>query len=81
VREIREEIGVEIAVGAVLGESPISDGLVLRLLEAELLTGEEEARFDHDEVRWFAARDLPGVTWLPADRALLPAVVRRLTGP
>src|SRR5690348_2131605 len=70
VREIREEIGVEIAVGAVLGESSISDGVVLRLLEAELLTGEEEARFDHDEVRWFAARDLPGVTWLPADRAL-----------
>src|SRR5215475_8495227 len=53
VREIREEIGVEIAAGPLIGEAPIRDGLVLRLLEAELLTGEEEARFDHDEVRWF----------------------------
>lgn len=74
VREIREELGVEIAVGAPLGESVIEPGLTLRLLRAELLTGELEARFDHDDVRWFHDEELDSVPWLDSDGALIHLV-------
>jgi 8-oxo-dGTP diphosphatase len=74
VREIREELGVEIAVGGRLAQSRIDDGTVLRLFEAELLTGAEEARFDHDEVRWFTPDELVTVAWLESDLVMVPAV-------
>ena len=74
VREIREELGVEIAVGAQLGESVIEPGVTLRLLRAELLTGELEARFDHDDVRWFHDDELDSVPWLDSDAALIHLV-------
>src|SRR5690348_5692483 len=75
VREIREELGVEIAVGAQLARSVIDDTSVLHLFTAELLTGDEEARFDHDEIRWFTPEELVSVAWIDADRKLVPAVV------
>jgi 8-oxo-dGTP diphosphatase len=78
VREIREEIGVEIAVGEPLGQSRIDEDTVLRIFEAELLTGDEEARYDHDEIRWFAVEDLVSVVWLDSDLALVPAVANQL---
>jgi 8-oxo-dGTP diphosphatase len=78
VREIREELGVEIAVGDALAQSRIDDATVLRVFSAEWLTGDEEARYDHDEIRWFAPEDLVGVAWIPADLKLVPAVVNAL---
>ena len=74
VREIREELGVEIAVGSRLAQSRIDDDTVLRVFEAELLTGDEEARFDHDEIRWFLPADLVTVAWIESDLQLVPAV-------
>jgi 8-oxo-dGTP diphosphatase len=74
VRECREELGVEIAVGALIGMSEISPGFVLRAYFAEHLLGYPEPRQDHDEVRWFAADELLSVQWLPADQPLLNAV-------
>ena len=78
VREIREELGVEIAVGERLAQSAIDDATVLHVFAAELLTGDEEARFDHDEIRWFAPEELVGVAWIDADLKLVPAVVNAL---
>jgi 8-oxo-dGTP diphosphatase len=78
VREIREELGVEIAVGAQLARSVIDETSVLHVFAAELLTGDEEARFDHDEVRWFTPEELVSVAWIDADRKLVPAVVNAL---
>lgn len=80
VREIREELGVEIAVGAVLGESEIQPGVTLRLRRAELLTGDLEARFDHDDVRWFHDTELDSVPWLASDGALIAVVRTALRG-
>ncbi|MDT4938644.1 MAG: 8-oxo-dGTP diphosphatase [Pseudonocardiales bacterium] len=74
VREIREELGVEIAVGQRLAQSRIDDATVLRLFAAEWLTGDEEARFDHDEIRWFTPEQLVTVAWLPSDLSVVPAV-------
>lgn len=74
VREIREELGAEIAVAELIGEHRLDATRVLRLYLAELLSGEVEARHDHDEVRWLTAADLDGLTWLAADAAFLPAV-------
>ena len=73
VRECREELGVDIAVGALLGE--VAHGaIVLRVYRATLLAGEPAPLTDHDELRWRALDDLGGLDWLPADRPLLDAV-------
>jgi 8-oxo-dGTP diphosphatase len=73
-RECREELGVEIEVGALLGEVEIRAGLTLRLYLATLTAGEPMPLQDHDELRWVDAAGLDALDWLPADRPLLPAV-------
>ncbi|MGY1742456.1 MULTISPECIES: (deoxy)nucleoside triphosphate pyrophosphohydrolase [unclassified Blastococcus] len=88
VRECREELGVDVVPQAFLGEVPL-DGVVgggapgastLRVwwgrVDAGVVTPHE-----HAELRWVAAGDLAELEWIPADRPLLPAVVRLLTGP
>lgn len=78
VRECREELGVEVAVGRLIGTQSITDGVVLHVYLAEHLLGYPEARLDHDEVRWLAADDLNSVGWLPADQPMLAAVAAAL---
>ncbi len=78
VRECREELGVEVAVGRLIGTQPIADGLVLRVYLAEHLLGYPEARLDHGEVRWLSADELNSVGWLPADQPMLAAVAAAL---
>ena len=77
VRECREELGVEIRVGALLG-TVAQDSFVLRVYRAALLAGEPLPLQDHDELRWLAADEAPAVPWLPADLPLLPAVCEAL---
>jgi 8-oxo-dGTP diphosphatase len=77
VRECREELGVEIRVGALLGTAT-QDSFVLRVYRAALLAGEPLPLQDHDELRWLAADEAPEVPWLPADLPLLPAVYEAL---
>jgi 8-oxo-dGTP diphosphatase len=72
VRECREELGVEIAVGEMIASTPLGDDRTLRVYVVELLLGEPVALQDHDDLRWLAADDLDRVDWLPAD---LPAVL------
>jgi 8-oxo-dGTP diphosphatase len=77
-RELREELGVEVAVGLSLGSGvPINDRYVLRVYAAELLAG-EPVPHEHAEIRWVGAEDLDALDWLPADRPFLPAVRDRL---
>ena len=77
VRQCREELGVEIRVGALLG-TVAQDSFVLRVYRAALLAGEPLPLQDHDELRWLAADEAPAVAWLPADLPLLPAVCEAL---
>lgn len=73
VRELREELGVEVRpLERVPGAWPVAgQGLVLHVWTAELLSGEPEPLQDHDEVRWLAPGRLLDVPWLEQD---LPAV-------
>lgn len=77
-REIREELGVEIAVGAELAGPddgwPISEKYVLRLYFAVVVAGQLRPGADHDRVVELAPDALEAVDWLPSDRQALPAL-------
>ncbi|MGQ0632258.1 MAG: (deoxy)nucleoside triphosphate pyrophosphohydrolase [Sporichthyaceae bacterium] len=73
IRECREELGVEIAVGErVGGQWVLGTDMVLRIHLASLVSGEPAPLQDHDELRWLGPAELYDVDWLPGD---LPAVV------
>jgi 8-oxo-dGTP diphosphatase len=85
-RELREELGVDVVPQAFVGEV-LLDGVVaggepgastLRVWWARLSAGELVAR-EHAELRWVAADGLDVLDWIPADRPLLPAVKSLLT--
>ena len=68
IREILEELGVDIAVGErVPGEWPLREGLVLHLYGATLIAGEPAPLEQHDEIRWVAPSEFDEVDWLPSD--------------
>ncbi|MEU8323133.1 (deoxy)nucleoside triphosphate pyrophosphohydrolase [Nonomuraea sp. NPDC048881] len=74
VRECREELGVEIAVGARVGEDwALSDGYVLRVWLATLTSGTPEAR-EHLALRWLGPGEYYDVEWLGADLPIMKTV-------
>ena len=81
-REIREELGVDIFVGAEVvgpdGGWPISEKYVLRLFLATVAAGRLHESADHDELRRLALDELDSVDWLPSDLLALPAITRLL---
>jgi 8-oxo-dGTP diphosphatase len=71
VRELREELRVEVEVGDRLGaDLPIGTTAVLRVYVCRLLSG-EPALVDHDEHRWLGAGELLDVPWIPVDLPLV----------
>lgn len=89
-REIAEELGLIVQVGAFLGRgeaSPTTDRtIVLDVYLAGLRDlGEGPAAeppwlTDHDEVRWITATDIDALVWAAADVPILPALRSRLGG-
>jgi len=80
VRELREELRVEVVVGARLGEDlPIGPTAVLRVYVCALVSG-EPALVDHDEHRWLGADELLDVPWIPVDLPLVEQLRPLLTG-
>ncbi|GAA1611308.1 NUDIX domain-containing protein [Kribbella sancticallisti] len=78
VRELREELSLEIKLGASLGPAqPIGERYLLRVYLAELLAG-EPVLHEHTAIRWLSVGDLKHIEWLPADRPFLPALHRIL---
>ena len=74
VREIREELDLEIKVGESLGPAvDISERYRLRVYLASVVAGDPVLR-EHAELRWFAPADLDEADWLVPDRPF----VRRL---
>lgn len=69
VREIREELGCEVAVTGWLDPTvPIRPGLDLRVATAVLISGEPLPAYgDHDAIRWLAPDQHAAVGWLEAD--------------
>ena len=71
VRELREELQVEVEVGERLGDDlPIGATAVLRVYLCRLLDG-EPALVDHDQHRWLGADELLDVPWIPVDLPLV----------
>ncbi len=84
-REVREELGVRVRLGAELvaptaGGWPITDRHVLRLWSAVLLEGEPAPLVEHDAVRWLDRPDWHAVHWLDGDVAIVEALARRADG-
>ncbi|TDC99126.1 (deoxy)nucleoside triphosphate pyrophosphohydrolase [Nonomuraea deserti] len=74
VRECREELGVEIAVGErVGGDWPLSPGYVMRVWLCSLISGVPEAK-EHLALRWLGPGDYYDVDWLGADRPIMKTV-------
>ena len=77
VRELREELQVEVEVGERLGDDLlIGTTAVLRVYVCRLVRG-EPALVDHDEHRWLGPDDLLDVPWIPVDLPLV-ALLRDL---
>ncbi len=77
-RELAEELGIQAEVGPQLGpEISLDVELVLRLYRVTS-DGVQPTPREHDEIRWLGADDLGSVSWLDADRKLLPVVRREL---
>ncbi|MEW9553543.1 (deoxy)nucleoside triphosphate pyrophosphohydrolase [Nonomuraea sp. NPDC050783] len=74
VRECREELGVEIAVGErVGGDWPLSEGYVLRAWLATIASGTPEPR-EHLALRWLGPGEYYDVEWLGADLPIMKTV-------
>ena len=78
-RELREELGISVDVGAELvepdrGTWQISKDLEMRLWFASITDGEPVAEDSHDELKWLDADSLESVNWLYADQQVIPHV-------
>ena len=78
-RELREELGVEVDVGARLGEDVVlSPEMTLRAYLVTQIGGVLHPN-DHHSLRWVGADELASLPWVPADRAWLAELTRALT--
>jgi len=80
IRELREELGVDVLVEDRLGDDvALGTGLILR---AYLVTQTDGTLHPHDHgaLRWVNAAELSDLPWVPADRAWLPALRVHLDG-
>ena len=79
-RELSEELGVSVEVGAFVarGEAPIGGGRTVRLdvYEVRLVSGVIELR-EHIEGRWLSAEELDALDWADADLPAVDALSRR----
>jgi len=78
-REIREELGVELALGPELvgpadGAWRLSDVYVMRLWLAEIADGVPRPLVEHDELRWLPPGQWRSVPWLDADVPIVEAL-------
>jgi 8-oxo-dGTP diphosphatase len=78
VRELAEELGVDVAVGERLGgDITLNATTTLRAYQVRLIRGEPQPH-DHRALRWLTAAQLHDIDWVPADRDWLPALARIL---
>ena len=80
-RELLEELGVEVVVGAPVTFAFHRDehrDVVLLFYEADIVSGEPTAR-DGQEFGWFAAADLPLLPTPPADAELIGWLAKQQT--
>ncbi|AFM18675.1 ADP-ribose pyrophosphatase [Mycolicibacterium chubuense NBB4] len=82
VRELDEELGVTVQVGARLGDDVELPGSVVLRAYVVTQVGDGTAQpHDHRCLRWVTAADLDALDWVPADRAWLPHLRALLADP
>ena len=79
-RELREELGVRVGLGAELvgpddGAWILSTRYVMRLWLVEVTSGVPEPLVEHDEVRWLSSGRWLDVPWLDSDIRIVEALV------
>ena len=82
-RELREELGLDVDVGALLGTGYAAEGgAAVRLdVYAAALAGRGELRLlEHSEARWVSAAELAELEWAEADVPVLPKLRPLLAG-
>ena len=78
VRECREELGLDLAVGERVGpDVPILDRFVLRVYAARIVAGTLHLT-EHTDARWLSAEDIWSVPWIAADAPIVTAVAASL---
>jgi 8-oxo-dGTP diphosphatase len=80
VRELMEELGIEVVAGPHLAESPFTVGdrrLRLVAMAARWVAGDLRP-VEHAALSWVDAAGLWALDWCPADLPLLPAVLAQL---
>jgi 8-oxo-dGTP diphosphatase len=85
-REIREELGVRIAVGAPLegpagGGWPLGGSYVMHVWLATITDGDPRPLEDHDQLRVLTRDELFSVPWLPADLPIVRGLEAVLSDP
>jgi 8-oxo-dGTP diphosphatase len=83
VRELAEELQVEVRLGPELGGPddghwPISDAFRMRVWFAMITEGTATSTGSHQEVRWLKPSELQALPWVVADEPIVAALLRRL---
>jgi 8-oxo-dGTP diphosphatase len=79
-RELHEELGVVVSVGARLGDDvALNPTTVLRAYLVRQTGGTVHPN-DHRALRWVTVAELDDLAWVPADRTWLAALRRALGG-
>lgn len=78
-RELHEELGVDVTVGARLGaDVALTSSMVLRAYLVTQTGGTLQPN-DHRALRWITVAELDDLAWVPADRTWLAELRRALT--
>jgi 8-oxo-dGTP diphosphatase len=78
VRELDEDLGIEVTVGARLGaDVSLSGAMTLRAYLVTQMGGSVQPK-DHRALRWVTADELDALDWVPADRDWLPDLAAAL---
>ncbi|WP_457949397.1 (deoxy)nucleoside triphosphate pyrophosphohydrolase [Pseudarthrobacter sp. alpha12b] len=89
VRELAEELGIGVRLGAELPAEtpdgwPLNDRASMRVWFAEVTRGAPLPLEDHDELRWVQLQDrhaVLGLPWIPADYPIVHALLDSVESP
>ncbi len=76
VREIKEELAIQIQVGEQVGQSNVlveNKRIIMDLFSCVLLEGEPQ-NMEHEKLEWIQPSSLRNWEWAPADIPLLPLI-------
>jgi 8-oxo-dGTP diphosphatase len=77
-RELGEELGIQVTVGARLGHDVALGAAMTLRAYLVIQTGGSVQPRDHRALRWVTAEELDGLAWVPADRGWVPDLTAAL---